>query len=1298
MTAVTEVDPDAIITPPFCRAYPIQTWVKFNGVPINARSTDRLNRGEETLVEGLEFAWGRQSSVDQPDTSSCTLNVNQKLLPDQAERVLARNYYPDPSHEYGLAPMSATPTYGQGVLALSRTAPHTGRQSVAFTNQTTITTTNLIPTPTWGAGGRWTFYGISGSGSIGAGDTYQGRTSIRATLTNTTSVSHCGVRTFWTTSTTGSPNNPNLQAGHTYWVAADVFVSPDMLMTAASQVQLIGRDDPNNDSNAVTFDASTPYVQPVVQGQWVRLTWRVTVNTGRTITGLYFSPIIATTGQTAGSYFQAGRVMVAEVQPTDTSAPDYFDGDTPAGVFNYAWTGTSGASTSTSTGPGYETRRNLLPCPYWTGTATSRWTTAQNGIAISGGATYQSRQGVRSTLNDTSYNQAYSQVVTSGSNLINVPAGTQLWVSADIYLSPGRAASSVTLITRDTPNNDSYATTFDTTTPATQAVPQGAWTRVTWLVTVNTARNLTTLYFRGNSGTPLQGMFIDVDRVLVTPVITGETSAPTYFDGGTTATATDLFGWLGTTELSPSLDLVRATGTVYKTSVSIGTPDQMGLAAGDSVYFSCWVYIPSIATPYAYVLRLGGSGVTGTSLRAPTARNQWVQVTGIAPVVNPAGTVVVTIYTSTRSGTLLRFDDFAVSDQPVDFNGDTPWVGNPYDLCAPDSLAYGYQWEGTPGASASDRLRPAYHQTRITEIFHTGTPVEVWVGADGVAVAGTDTLNWTPHAGNYTASQYYDTVAENLSVVGESLHSDPLAVWISGDDASWDGAIMFPPLPFATEGTSPDAWDNVAKLQPGQTWTLTGRVWVPPAASVQMTAGAWSGPHKSDYAGTVRVTAQPIVGTFGWQDITATVTLPASLNDPAGYWIAVGVDISSFGTWDDTLGAWDDQGDWTWDDFGRIGVAALALTDPSAARRESLVWAGEIQTVSFTGLGTSGIAAAISASDPSAEYANDTISDSPWPQQTLQTRVNRVDALARISADINIDTSLRNILLAYRDVDSQAAWGLLQDMATGVGAVLWVATHATAGTYLWFEDVANRASAWQLVVDPTTGNVTINGNTNTGGGHMVISGDDLVYDQIAVTQDPSQVTTTVDVTWESEVPPASAGDQTSTESHTVTVTDQAAADKYGLHNLQIETELTTQAAATDRANKALALARDSEFLLSGLTVDTLMLECDVPGQPILDRLNNMLDLLDGTRRLGAAVLLVNLPEWVPTDVDRAIYIEGGTYRLENTRWILDLTATPSGAGAHTVTWDEMAPSGVTWDQIDPSITWDDLAGVAAPTT
>jgi hypothetical protein len=111
---------------------------------------------------------------------------------------------------------------------------------------------------------------------------------------------------------------------------------------------------------------------------------------------------------------------------------------------------------------------------------------------------------------------------------------------------------------------------------------------------------------------------------------------------------------------------------------------------------------------------------------------------------------------------------------------------------------------------------------------------------------------------------------------------------------------------------------------------------------------------------------------------------------------------------------------------------------------------------------------------------------------------------------------------------------------------------------------------------------------------------------------------------------------------------------------------------------------------SGLTID------DDDVAPTVDGVDLMLALLDGTSRIGAPIVLGDLPEWTPAGATVGVYLEGGTYRYVGGRWVLELGVSASTGLGESAAWDELDPSWQ-WDQWSPEITWDDLRGVAAPT-
>lgn len=594
----------------------------------------------------------------------------------------------------------------------------------------------------------------------------------------------------------------------------------------------------------------------------------------------------------------------------------------------------------------------------------------------------------------------------------------------------------------------------------------------------------------------------------------------------------------------------------------------------------------------------------------------------------------------------------------------------------------------------------------ILDSIHVGSEVQIWARASYAAGSAGPAVTF-PAAGDLDTSLWQQLGATQVTV-NVARHLGRLAAWITPPTptyAAWTAAVAFPLQPFAAVGQTPDAWDSQPRLLPGQTWEISGTIALPAGTVGHLAAYAYTAPYKGGAVRcTVRdaTTGQPITltGDYAWHSYHGTVQLPATFTDPDGAWIAPAIYLDTMPdltTWANTPGLWTDAA-WTWADRLRAGVQQLTLTPVGATARDSLIWAGQVTSLQAAPAGDHAIECTVSASDDAAPLANETIGDDPWPTQSVQARANRVMQLATTDTfTLTVDPALRDTQVAFRDVDAQPALGLLQDLAKSAGGVMWVATHAQRGTYLWMEDPNTRAAASMFVQDPATLMVTIGGNTRDT---SPWSAADILLDPLTWSQDVADVITSVDVTW-LQVIPGAAGEQTTTESQTVTVTDAAAARRYGIRKLTIDTELTSEVDATALANRALQQARATDWKLSGLTVDTRVLQRPLEGVDDAARTNIALDMLDGTKRLGMAVSFLQLPGWIPgSTVAATLYIEGGTYTITNGAWSLELLASPAGAIGHSVAWDEMPPATVTptitWDDMDLSITWDDTYGVAAP--
>lgn len=380
-------------------------------------------------------------------------------------------------------------------------------------------------------------------------------------------------------------------------------------------------------------------------------------------------------------------------------------------------------------------------------------------------------------------------------------------------------------------------------------------------------------------------------------------------------------------------------------------------------------------------------------------------------------------------------------------------------------------------------------------------------------------------------------------------------------------------------------------------------------------------------------------------------------------------------------GSW---ANWQWDDFGAVFVDDVTVLAPAQGTESTvLVYSGRVASLE-AGYDDEAGAPVISVEcvDFTADMENVNVGSEPWQVEPMGTRFQRIVTATGMPVTAEIDASVAGILVSWRDVDSQAAAGLLAELAESVDAVMWSATHQVTGPYLRVEDPANRQSQFWLqyaggvvVIVPNPGGVTA----------MDLSACDLLRDDVSWKQDTQDVVTRASVSWQ-EQGVDDDGKNTTTE-HTVTIIDDALEDAHGVRGLSLSTQLQAEADAHAVAEKLLARTSISDWRASGLVLDDAWLD-----DPDDEDVTRLLTLLDGTSRNGLAVSLVGLPAWSPTGATVPVYLEGGKYTFEDGAWVLDLTvsnATAQGASTH---WDDLDPTW-TWDMFDPAITWDDLRGV-----
>ena len=520
-----------------------------------------------------------------------------------------------------------------------------------------------------------------------------------------------------------------------------------------------------------------------------------------------------------------------------------------------------------------------------------------------------------------------------------------------------------------------------------------------------------------------------------------------------------------------------------------------------------------------------------------------------------------------------------------------------------------------------------------------------------------------------------------LTVVAAPVHAGARAIAMTTAVVGPANTVYVPPAPFNT--TNPAAWDAIPTIgDAAWTWSVAvlgarnGDVAVSglgfrDAADVTASAGT-IGPTQRFYGdGTFHVLADTVTAT------------PAQ----RAYWlgVAVGVTLASWNT-ADAAGpplTWETAPD-TWNGWATTVIDDQSIMAPATGlTRDVLVFSGRV-TDMVAGLGFDGTARVeVVATDQLADLNNRYVGDVPWPAETVAARFGKIIAASGAEVETRLDNPLAGTTISRRDVDNQPAGGMMTEIAAGVDGVLWSATHSTTGPYLWLENPMLRAQVGALTLVGGVVVITVGDPGNRAPGRTTIDGCDVESPDVTWTRDVADVITRVDATWldQSTSPePTEAG---------VRVVDAPGEAAYGARRMGVTTPLTTATAATNVANRILARSRDPQWRVQNLTYDVGRFP-PAPGTETAD----VLDLLDGTTRLGRGLIVTNVAHW-PGGEALGLYVDGGVYRYDAEGWALGLFATPMTGFGLSSAWDDLDPTW-TWTMFDPAIAWTDLFGVAGP--
>jgi hypothetical protein len=560
------------------------------------------------------------------------------------------------------------------------------------------------------------------------------------------------------------------------------------------------------------------------------------------------------------------------------------------------------------------------------------------------------------------------------------------------------------------------------------------------------------------------------------------------------------------------------------------------------------------------------------------------------------------------------------------------------------------------------------HVGRTVEIYAagaitTGDPSEIAVdgGFETTAPAGRAYTQRGTLATTTTAAE--GAQAYQLTVTGASAD-----VWL-------------PPAPFNDADFT--AWDALPNVTPGDDWTASLQTQLGPGQHASLSVATYATPATGPGIGVGDGASAAEDAAGAWQTVSVDWTAPDGVGYAwGGAWLHV-----SLGTWDQASGTWD-YAPGAWSDWATTLLDDLQIFAPQRAQRRVLVFTGRLTDLHATYPGVMQVAA--TAADWTADLANINVGDAPWPAQSMSARVATIRGLSDLAFTTDIDPHPGALQVSWVDVDNQPVAGLLSDLATSTDAVLWPAFHATRGFYLWFEDPDLRAALAQLTLDTGTGMVILTGLRPAA--TAALSACEIDRDPVTFTQDVADVLTRIDLDWQQQTLDDTGAPAPTTQ--TVQIIDSAAEaepDGYGVRRLSYSTQLTSVTDATATANRVLARADRLGWRASGIHWDTRLPEDFGDGYR-----NILLDLLDGTARLGAAITLTDMPDWAPTGGQEflSVFLEGGTYSYASGRWALDMNVTPGGGAGYAVLWLDLDP-GWSWAQFDPGIRWLDCWGVVA---
>lgn len=742
----------------------------------------------------------------------------------------------------------------------------------------------------------------------------------------------------------------------------------------------------------------------------------------------------------------------------------------------------------------------------------------------------------------------------------------------------------------------------------------------------------------------------DVDSYIGVEIdtATGRIAAQTSPDGVTWST----FGTV----------ITRAPFTIVNSNTPLRVGSRNGQPFKGRIYWAQMETLAADGRSTGVVWRFDSDEYPGTGTSFVDPRNRTWTLTA-AGAITPA--VIGMVPFADTPADLIGREPTALADLSITWGR-----GNTFDQPAPATCAF----------QVLDRSGG----TVFTERLHIGDPIEVHAAGDiaqgtpiDVAVSGGfEDLPVGP-VGDRVA-----TVAPAVADVVDAPATGTRAIRVTSTDAR--SVLRVPPAAF-TPG-NPAGWDDIPRLGPNP-WTWSIRVRPPMNARTGAVGIGFADPQTVEPTGIVGAETPSAWGNASnWFTLSDEVAATAVTADD---WLGVSVETDA-ATWTAPYGLsapypWTGAPG-TWADYAPTYVDDLVLMAPAGGTvRSVLAFAGRITDMAAVFDDAEGtMRIDVTAVDQLADLENRYVGAEPWLAEPFADRVARILDAADLTVTALIDPGLADMVVTWRDVDNQSAGALLAELAAGVDGVLWSATHETTGEYLWIEDVAERGAV--QVLEMIGGFVTIVTSSERPSGRTTIDGCHIDTAELTWIRDVSDVITRVDATWKEQTVDGDGLPKPTDRS--IRVSDPELEAAYGVRRLGLTTPLITDTDARAVAERVMFRTTTPQGRVDGLTWDLGRFPpADGPD------MGAALDLIDGTVRIGRALIVENADLW-PDGGPIGLYLDGGRYTYDGA-WTLGLIGTPLAGMGESVAWVELDPTW-SWDEFDPTIEWPDLFGVAGP--